>query len=78
MKKGDQNALVLLTEYKNLAAFENRDKVFASIAAQLPNTPPGVIKPTYPEGLYETEDTRVFMEEPAQACSPGFKLLAKD
>lgn len=79
IKKGDQNALVLLTEYKNLSAFQEREKLFSSIIYHLwtSDSAAGVIKPANPEDLYETEDMRVFMEEPAQAGTAEFKLLAK-
>jgi hypothetical protein len=76
VKPGDPDTIVLLTEYKNLGAFQEREKVFAPIAARLPSTPPGVISPSNPDELYETVDTRVFTEEPA-THTPEFKLLAK-
>jgi hypothetical protein len=70
---------VLLTEYKNLKAFQEREQVFASIAERLPGTPPGIIPPIQanPAELYETVDTHVFTEEPAEPHTWGFKLLAK-
>jgi hypothetical protein len=76
-KPRNPDSIVLLTEYKNFAAFQDREKVFASIAARLPSTPPGVISPSNPDELYETVDTRVFAEEPAGTHTPEFKLLAK-
>jgi|SRR5215469_2589419 len=77
-KKGDQNSLVLLTEYKNLAAFQEREKLFASISERLKSTAQGVIPAARQENLYETVDTRVFMEEPAETGTTEFKLLGKD
>lgn len=76
VKPGDPDTILLLTEYKNLKAFQEREKVFAPIAARLPTTP-GVITPSNPDELYETVDTRVFAEEPEGTHTPEFKLLAK-
>jgi hypothetical protein len=75
-KTGDSNSIVLLTEYRNLAAFSGREKLFASILEHLPSTTPGVV-PIKREGLFETVDTRVFLEQPAEANATQFKLLAK-
>jgi hypothetical protein len=74
-KTGDPNSIVLLTEYRNLAAFSGREKLFASIIEHLPSSTPGVI-PVKREELYNTVGTRVFLEQPAEA-STQFKLLAK-
>ena len=74
-KTGDPNSIVLLTEYKNLAAYSGREKLFASILEHLPGSTPGVV-PIKREGLFETVDTRVFQEVPSDA-STQFKLLAK-
>src|SRR5437016_9362836 len=75
-KTGDPNSMVLLTEYKNLAAFSGREKLFASIREHLPSSTPGVV-PIKREGLYDTVDIRVFLEQPAEANGTKFKLLAK-
>jgi len=75
-KTGNPNSMVLLTEYKNLAAFSGREKLFASIREHLPSNTPGVV-PIKREGLYDTVDTRVFLEQPAEANGTQFKLLAK-
>lgn len=63
VKSADPEAILLLTEYKNLKAFQEREKVFGPIAAQLAGTPPVVMSPSNPDALYETVDTRVFTEE---------------
>ncbi|MGB7494113.1 MAG: hypothetical protein WBR26_17225 [Candidatus Acidiferrum sp.] len=76
VKPGDPNSIVLLTEYKNLKAFQERENVFAPVAARLPSTPPGVMSPSNPDELYETVDTGVFTEQPAETHTPEFKLLA--
>jgi hypothetical protein len=73
---GDPNSVVLLTEYRNLAAFSGREKLFASIQERLPSSTPGVI-PIKRDGLYDTVETRVFLEQPVEANATQFKLLAK-
>ena len=73
---GDPNAIVLLTEYKNLAAFSGREVVFASILRHLPSGTPGLV-PLRPEELYKTVETRVFMEQPANPDTAQFKLIVK-
>jgi len=75
-KTGDPNSMVLLTEYKNLTAFSGREKLFASIREHLPSSTPGVV-PIKRDGLFETVDTRVFLEQPAEANGTQFKLLTK-
>ncbi len=75
IKAGDPNTIVLLTEYKNLAAFSGREKLFASIREHLPSGTPGVLRQQR-EDLYETVGTRMFMEVPDDGRT-GLKLLAK-
>ncbi len=58
IKAGDPNTIVLLTEYKNLAAFSGREKLFASIREHLPSGTPGVLRQQR-EDLYETVGTRL-------------------
>lgn len=72
--RNDQS-IVLVTEYKNVAAYLSREKLFASIGEQLPSVVPGVIKPQK-ENLYEVVDTGVFLEEP-DTGEARIKLLAK-
>ena len=74
-KTGEQT-IVLLTEYKNPAAFFGRERLFASILERLPSGTPGVVPAAQGEDLYETVDSRVFLEEPDDA-STQFKLLTK-
>jgi hypothetical protein len=71
-----KTSIVLLTEYKNMAAFLGREKLFASILEHLPNSRPGVLPAAKREDLYESVETRVLLEEPDEA-SPHVKLLAK-
>jgi hypothetical protein len=74
-KAGDSNTVVLPSEYKNLAAFSGRDKLFASIREHLPNGTPGVLRQQQ-EDLYEPVGTRMFTEVPDDGRT-GLKLLAK-
>ena len=74
-KIGDPNSLVLMTEYRDLAAYTRSEGLFASIRERLPKSTPGVFKPTRPGDLYETLETSVFVEEPD--TGGGFKLLAR-
>jgi hypothetical protein len=75
VKTGDPNTILLLTEYKNLAAFSEREKLFASIREHLPSDTPGILRQGR-EDLYETVGTRMFMEVP-DGGTAGLKLLAK-
>jgi len=64
---GDSDwSIVLLTEFKNPAAYGTREGLFASIRKQrskqfLYNTP-GVVRLGRPEDLYEAMSTRVFQD----------------
>jgi hypothetical protein len=71
---GDPNSIVLLTEYKNLAAFSGREKLFASITEHLPGSTPGVIQ-IKPDELYDTVDTRVFLDQPSESNATQLKLI---
>lgn len=76
-KTGHPGSLVLMTVYKNFDAFMQSEKLFASIQERLPKSTPGIFKPTKPDDLYETVDSRIFVEEPDTDTSTGFKLIAK-
>jgi hypothetical protein len=71
-----------MTEYKNLAAIEDSEKLFASIRERLPKSTPGVLKPQgiKPEDVYEVVDAQVFIEEPevtaASSSSPRSRSSA--
>jgi hypothetical protein len=54
--------IVLLTEYKNQAAFDARGKLFASIFKQLPGNSSGVFLLYQHKDLYETVSTQVFQD----------------
>lgn len=74
-KIGDPNSIVLMTEYKNMDAFLQSQKMFASMREQLSANTPGVIRPRPPEELFETLNTQLFLEEPVE--NTGFKLLPR-
>jgi hypothetical protein len=76
-KSGDQNSIVLLTEYKNLAAFLGREKLFASIRKQLPKNTTGILRPLQQEDLYETVSTRVFQDY-SDTDNTRIQLLSKN
>jgi hypothetical protein len=67
--------IVLLTEYKNLAAYAGRDGLFEKIRKDLPNTP-AIMRNAQPEELYVTGGTRVF-EDYSEGGDPRMKLLAQ-
>jgi hypothetical protein len=55
-------SIVLLTEFKDEAARRNSEKLFAAIAARLPNNTSAVIRPTPQAELYESKSVRVFQD----------------
>ena len=67
--------IVLVTEFKNEAAFLSSENLFALIAEQLPGMVPGVTKPQK-ENLYEVVGARVFLEFP-DTDDVRIKLLTK-
>jgi hypothetical protein len=73
-KSGEPNTIVLLTEYKNMAAFLGREKLFASIRERLPNSMPGVVRKQQ-EDLYEPIGARMFVEVPDDGGTGLFKLV---
>jgi len=73
---GDPTSIVLLTEYKDMDAFMESQKLFDAMRERkLTFQIGGVIKPLTLQDLFETLNTQVFMEEPD--TSTGFKLLTK-
>ena len=67
--------IVLLTEYKNQAAYDGREKLFESIRNQLSKNSSGVIRPQKQEDLYEIFSTRVFHDY-SDMDTARFRLLA--
>ena len=74
VKTGDPNTIVLLTEYKNMAAFFGREKLFASIRERLPSSTPGVMRQRQ-EDLYESIGARMFLEVPDDGGTDRFKVI---
>jgi hypothetical protein len=70
-------SILLLTEFKNAAAYHAREKLFASIRKQLPNDASAVIRPNQRSELYETVSTRVF-EDYSDTDLARFRLLSKN
>ena len=68
--------IVLLTEFKNSAAYNAREKLFASIRKQMPNNTSAVLR-VPPENLYETMSTRVFQDY-SDTDNARFRLLSKN
>lgn len=69
--------IVLLTEFKNQAAYNGREQLFASILKRLQPSPSGVILPPYKqEDLYDTVSSRV-LEDYSDPNSVRLRLLAK-
>lgn len=58
----NERNIVLLTEYKNQAAYDGREGLFDSIRKRLPNNTSGLVRPPRQEDLYETVSTRVFQD----------------
>jgi len=75
-KVGDLHSIVLLTEYKNMDAFMESQKVFAAMREHTNWQTGGVVKPRALEDLVEGLNTQVFVEEPKTGS--GFKLLTKE
>ena len=73
----DEPTIVLLTVYKNQAAYDERQKLFDSFVKQLPGNSAGKVVLWSHEDLYETVSTRVYNDytEPHTA---RFRLLAKN
>jgi hypothetical protein len=74
-KVGDPSSIVLLTEYKNLDAFMESQRLFDSMRERPRWQTGGVVRLLSPEEFFETLNTQVFVEEPG--TSSGFKLLSK-
>jgi hypothetical protein len=72
--------IVLITEYKNQAAYDAREKLFASIRKESPNN--RFVVRGLPQGqpgqeLYDIMNTRVFQDY-SDIDSARFRLLSKD
>jgi hypothetical protein len=76
--QGSDREIVLLTEYKNQASYDAREKLFSSIRKELPNNA-FVIRGGLPrqQDLYDIMNTRVFQDY-SDIDSARFRLLSKD
>jgi hypothetical protein len=76
---GAQNdgTVILLTEFKNQKAYDEREKLFTSILNRLQNTPTGVVMLDRKENLYDTLSTTVF-DDYSDPASVRFRLLAQN
>ena len=70
-------SIVLLTEFKNGATYYASGKLFASIAAQLPNNMSAIIRTHKQADLYETVSTSVFQDY-SDMYDSRFRLLSKN
>ena len=75
----DEDSIVLLTEYRNMDAFTESQKVFAAMRERINWQTGGVVKPRALEDLVVRLNTEVFVEAPPAAwtreTSKGFKVL---
>jgi hypothetical protein len=79
IRLGEKHAtrtIVLLTQYKNQASYDAREKLLADRGEQFYNNTPGIFRPNPPEALLRSINTTVFQEVPG-AGDTEFKLLAK-
>ena len=81
-QEGDRE-IVLLTEYKNQASYDAREKLFSSIRKELPNntfvvgTFDGRLPLPQKQELYDIMNTRVFQDY-SDIDSARFRLLSKN
>jgi hypothetical protein len=68
--------ILLMTEYKNQAAYEGREKLFDSILKRLPNKTSEVIKGYKKEELFQSVKTRV-LQDFSENGYPQVRLLAR-
>lgn len=74
-RENDQS-IMLLTEFKNAAAYDAREKLFSSIRKQLPDNASGVI-PLKQSELFESVRSRVFQDY-SDMNRDRFRLLSKN
>jgi hypothetical protein len=79
-QEGDRE-IVLLTEYKNQASYDAREKLFSSIRKESPNNTffVGMFDGRFPQkqDLYDIMNSRVFQDY-SDIDSARFRLLSKD
>jgi hypothetical protein len=76
-EEDSDQTVILLTEYRNQAAYDGRERLFASILKQLPDHTAGRILLYQHEDLYETVKTSVY-DDYTDAYAASFRLLAKN
>jgi hypothetical protein len=78
---GDESAnsdwdILLMTEYKNQAAYDGREKLFDSILKRLPDNTSAVIKGYKKEALFQSVKTRV-LQDFSENGYPQLRLLTR-
>jgi hypothetical protein len=68
--------ILLMTEYKNQAAYDGREKLFASILKRLPDNTAGIIQRYKKEDLFESVKTRV-LQDFSENGYPQLRLLSR-
>ena len=68
--------ILLMTEYKNRAAYDGREKLFDSILKRLPNKTSEVIKGYKKEELFQSVKTRV-LQDFSENGYPQVRLLTR-
>jgi len=68
--------ILLMTEYKNQAAYDGREKLFASIIKRLPDNTAGIIQRYKKEDLFQSVKTRV-MQDFSENGYPQLRLLTR-
>jgi hypothetical protein len=68
--------ILLMTEYKNQAAYDGREKLFDSIRKRLPDNTVGIIQRYKKEDLFESVKTRVLLDF-SEDGYPQMRLLTR-
>jgi hypothetical protein len=74
--RDSEASIVLLTEFKNQAAYDAREKMFASLREQLSNKMSGQLSVPRQEDLYETSPAIVYKDY-SDTYNPRLQLLSK-
>jgi len=69
--------ILLMTEYKNQAAYDGREKLFDSILKHLPNNTSEVIQGYKREELFQSVNTRV-LQDFSENGYPQLRLLTRE
>jgi hypothetical protein len=68
--------ILLMTEYKNQAAYDGREKLFDSILKRLPDNTAGIIQRYKKEDLFQSVKTRV-LQDFSENGYPQLRLLTR-